>query len=99
MYLDRFGKGPMHTVTFVNGVVITTLLRDVFTPAERAMVDAGRADSVMNTRVQWQIATNEMFRDAVADAAGRRVISVMSGFDVGNDLASEVFVLEMAVNT
>lgn len=93
LYLDRYGKGPLHTETFVNGDVITTLLRDVFTPVEKAMVDDGRHDSVLVTRMQWQSATDSLFRKAVAEVTGRGVLAAVSGFDPVHDLATEVFVL------
>ena len=93
LFLDRFGKGPMQIETFVHGEVMTTLMRDVFTTAERSMVAAGRGDSVVSTRMQWQFATREMFKEAVTAAAGREVLFVVSGFDVEEEMATEVFVL------
>lgn len=94
LYLDTFGKGPLHTETFLNGDVVTTLLRDVFTVAENLLVDRGKVNSVLATRMEWQSATDERFRSAVACETGRRVIAAVSGFDPVNDLASEVFLLE-----
>jgi uncharacterized protein YbcI len=93
LYLDKFGKGPMHTETFIDGDVITTLLRDVFTPVEKALINDGRSDSVLANRMQWQSATDGLFRAAVAEATGRGVLAAISGFDAAHDLASEVFVL------
>ena len=93
LYLDKFGKGPLNTKTFVNGDVITTLLSEVFTPAEQAMIERDQADSVLATRMHWQRATDPMFRSAIAEATGRHVLAAISGFDPAHDLASEVFVL------
>lgn len=93
LYLDKFGKGPLHIETFVNGDVVTTLLRDVFTSAEKDMIARGRVDSVLATRVQWQSATDSLFRSAVAEATGRKVLAAISGFDAAHDLATEVFLL------
>lgn len=93
LYLDRYGKGPLHTETFINGDVVTTVLRDVFTPVEKAMVEDGRNDSVLVNRMQWQSATDEMFRSAVGEATGRNVLAAISGFDAVHDMATEVFVL------
>ncbi len=93
LYLDTFGKGPLHTETFINGDVVTTLLREVFTVAEKMLVDNGKVDAVLATRMQWQGATDQSFRSSVTDATGRRVIAAVSGFDAVNDMASEVFVL------
>ena len=93
LYLDRYGKGPLHTETFINGDVVTTLLRDVFTPVEKAMVEDGRNDSVLVNRMQWQSATDDMFRSVVGEAMGRGVLAAISGFDAVHDIATEVFVL------
>jgi len=41
LYLDTFGKGPLHADTFVNGEVVTTVMRDVFTDVEHALVAIG----------------------------------------------------------
>ena len=94
IYLDTFGKGPLHSTTFVNGDVITTLLREVFTPAEKWMVSEGKIETVLTTRMHWQRVTDSRFRAEVAEVTGRNVISAISGFDAERDLASEVFVLE-----
>jgi uncharacterized protein YbcI len=93
LYLDKYGKGPLHTETFVNGDVVTTILRDVFTPVEKAMVDDGRNDAVLVNRMQWQSATDHMFRSSVGEAMGRSVLAAVSGFDPVHDIATEVFVL------
>ena len=93
LYLDRYGKGPLHTDTFVNGDVVTTVMREVFTPVEKAMIDDGRNDAVLVNRMQWQSATDGMFRSAVSEATGRGVLAAVSGFDAVHDIATEVFVL------
>ena len=94
IYLDTFGKGPLHSTTFVNGDVITTLLREVFTPAEKFMVDEGKVETVLTTRMHWQRVTDSRFRAEVGGITGRNVLSAVSGFNAEGDLASEVFVLE-----
>ena len=96
LFLEKFGKGPLHVETFVHGDVVTTLMRDVFTIAERSLIQAGRADSVLTTRMLWQRATSEMFKDAVSAAAGRQVLSTISGFELDQEMATEVFVLAPA---
>ena len=93
LYLDKFGKGPLHAETFVNGDVISTVMRDVFTAAEHALVDGGHSDSVLNLRMLWQQATNEAFKAAIGQVTGRRVLTVAGGFEPTDDVATEVFVL------
>lgn len=93
LYLDKFGKGPLHAETFINGDVVTTVMRDVFTVAEKHMVAEGRSDSVLVTRMLWQQATMDSFKRAIEELTGRACLSVVSGFDVEADLATEVFLL------
>ena len=93
LYLDRYGKGPLRTETFINGDVVTTLLHDVFTPVEKAMIEDGRNDAVLVNRMQWQSATEAMFLSVVGEATGRSVLAAISGFDAVHDIATEVFVL------
>lgn len=88
LFLDKFGKGPMHIETFVQGDVMTTVMRDVFTTAERSLIDGGRADSVLTTRMLWQNATRDMFKEAVSVAAGRQVLSVVSGFELDQEMST-----------
>ena len=93
LYLDKFGKGPLHAQTRVHGDLATTVMRDVFTGAERALIDAGRADSVLTNRMLWQRATERDFKSTVTAACGRTVLTVVSGFAIDDDVATEVFVL------
>lgn len=91
LYLDKFGKAPVHAETRVHGDVATTVMRDVFTGAERAPIGGGRADGVLTTRMLWQRATEQDFKTKVSQACGRTVLTVVSGFAI--DVATEVFVL------
>ena len=55
-------------------------------------MDAGKAESVMVTRMAWQNATDAMFKEVVEVATGRSVLSAISGFEVDQELATEVFI-------
>ena len=94
IYLDSFGKGPLRSDTYLNGHVITTLLREVFTPAEKLLAGDGKAETVLATRIQWQRLTAPEFKARVEVLTGRIVKTTISGFDIDNDFATEVFVLE-----
>ena len=86
----------MQIESFINGDVVTTLMRDVFTIAERSMIGAGMGDSVLNTRMRWQDATMASFKAEVSAATGREVLTVVSGFELNEEIATEVFVLAPA---
>lgn len=92
LYLDKFGKGPLHASTHCHGDIAVTLLRDILTPAEKALVGAGKSESVMVTRMAWQNATDHMFKSTVEEATGRSVLTAISGFEVKQELATEYFV-------
>ena len=96
LYLETFGKGPMRVETYLNQDVVTTVLHEVFTVAEKLMVEEGKLDSVLSTRMHWQRVTDARFRACIGAATGRHVIAAVSGFDPVHDFASEVFVLEPA---
>ncbi len=93
LYLDKFGKGPMHSETFVNGNVLTTVMHDVFTAVERELVANGKSDSVLTNRMLWQEATDAVFKEAVGRVTGRDVLTVVSGYEVHREVATEVFIL------
>lgn len=96
LFLEKFGKGPMHVETLLIGDVALALMRDVLTVAERTLLAQGSQDVVLTTRMLWQRATEDMFRQEISQATGRLVLNVISGFDLDHDLASEVFVFAPA---
>jgi uncharacterized protein YbcI len=93
LYLDKFGKGPMRAETAIYGDLIVTVLREVYTPAEKAMIQAGKEDSVLVTRMLWQHSTDLVFKEGVASVTGREVLVAIRGSELEHDMASEIFVL------
>ena len=72
---------------------MVTVLRAILTPGEKMMVEDGRWESVLLSRILWQDATDEAFRESVARLVKRPVLTAISGFELRNDMATEVFVL------
>ncbi len=93
LYLDRFGKGPLRAETVICGDLVVTLLGGVSTLAERGMIEAGKQDSVLATRMLWQQSTNLLFKAGVTRVTGREVLVAISGYELDHDMASEVSVL------
>jgi uncharacterized protein YbcI len=93
LYLDKYGKGAVRTETSIRDDVIVTVLYDIFTPAEKALIEGGMRDSVLITRQLWQHATEALFRESVSRATGRTVVAAVSGFAIPEGMATEVFVL------
>jgi uncharacterized protein YbcI len=93
IYLDKFGKGAVRVETSIREDLIVTVLYDIFTPAEKAMIEHGKGDSVLTTRQLWQHMTEGVFRETVGNVTGRTVVAAVSGFAIPEGMGTEVFVL------
>jgi uncharacterized protein YbcI len=97
LYKEQFGRGPETVWTRYSGPdVIVTILGNSLTPVERTLLQMGEEQRLRDIRMMFQYATEPQFRAAVEAITGRRVVGFMSGIDVHNDLASEVFTLAPA---
>jgi uncharacterized protein YbcI len=95
LYKEQFGRGPETVRTHQCGPnTILTILGNSLSPVETRMREMGEVQRLRDTRVMFQHATEQRFREAVEQITGRRVIGFMSGIDVEHDLSSEVFTLE-----
>jgi uncharacterized protein YbcI len=95
LYKESYGKGPTRARTYWHDDVITVVVRGGFTPDERTLREAGRAEPVLEHRVQFHQAMRTRFRQEVEQLTGRTVIGVMSGVQVEEpEMAAQVFVLE-----
>lgn len=95
LYKDLFGRGPTRARTeFAGPDIIICSLENTFTPAERRLVEMGEHQRLRDTRLYFQAATEEKFREAVERATGRKVRAFLSGLDADTDVCAEVFYLE-----
>jgi uncharacterized protein YbcI len=97
LYKELFGRGPTKARTdFANPDTILCTLENSLTPAERALVEMGEHQRLRDTRMYFQHATEERFREVVETVTGRQVRAFISGLDTGQDVAVEIFYLEAA---
>jgi uncharacterized protein YbcI len=95
LYKEQFGRGPTKTRThFAGPDVLITTLEDSMTPAERNLVAMGENHRLRDTRMFFQHATEDLFRETVEEITGRKVRAFVSGIDTTHDVSSEVFYLE-----
>jgi uncharacterized protein YbcI len=94
LHRTHYGRGAKRTRTIMGADYIICFLEDVYTPVERTLIDAGRFDTVRETRNAFQDTMREAFSDAVEDAVGRKVIGFLSQVHVDPDLSIETFILE-----
>jgi uncharacterized protein YbcI len=99
LYKEQFGRGPTKAKTeFAGPDTVLCTLEDSLTPAERSLVAMGEHQRLRDTRLYFQYATEDQFREVVERVLGRKVRGFVSGMDTEQDIASEVFYLE-AVDT
>jgi uncharacterized protein YbcI len=93
MHREFYGRGAATTRTLIDGDYVVTVLEDVYTPAERTLIDAGEQDVVEQSRSAFQRAMQPRFTGAVEDVMGRKVIAFVSQVHFDPDLSVETFVL------
>ena len=64
------------------------------TPAERNLVAMGEHQRLRDTRMFFQYASEDQFRESVEQITGRKVWAFVSGIDTQRDVSTEVFYLE-----
>lgn len=92
IYAEYFGRGPTKAKTSWHEDFVLCVLEDVFTRAERILVDGGRFDRVRLTRQAFQEEIEPMFREVVEKATGRRVDACLSQVTEAG-IAAEIFLL------
>ena len=98
IYKEQFGRGPTRARSFwVGPDLLTTVLEDTLTQAERRLVEMGEHERLRDSRTFFQYATTRQFCDSVERITGRTVRAFVSGIDTQVDgLSMESFVLHPA---
>jgi uncharacterized protein YbcI len=98
LHREHYGRGATKARTVQHERYVTCFLEDIFTAAERTLVDAGRFDTVRETRTVFQDTMRPRFVAIVEQLTGRRVEAFMSQIHADPDFALEAFVLDEAPN-
>src|SRR3954462_8666755 len=95
LYKDQFGRGPNRVRTYwCSDDVLTTVLEETLTPAERSLATLGEHQRLRDTRMFFQYATVSEFCEPVERFTGRTVKAFISGIDtVVEGMALETFIL------
>jgi uncharacterized protein YbcI len=95
IYKEQFGRGPTHSrALWSSDDVLTVVLEDTLTPAERTLVVMGQHERLRETRMFFQYASVREFCEPVERLTGRTVRAFISGIDseVGG-VSIETFIL------
>jgi uncharacterized protein YbcI len=96
IYADYVGRGPTRARTVVNTNVITVVLQDTLTKAERRLVEHGKEEAVVAGRRVFQSTMKSDLVGAVEDLCNASVVAFLSDHQAQPDYAVEVFVLDSA---
>jgi uncharacterized protein YbcI len=94
LHRTHYGRGPTRARTVMGSDYVICFLEEVYTPVERTLINAGRFDTVRETRNAFQDTMREGFSEAVEKIVGRKVVGFLSQVHVNPDLAIETFILE-----
>lgn len=93
LHRDYYGRGATTTRTVHQRNYVIVFLEDIYTLAERTLIDAGDWETVKTTRQAFQMAMTSTFVEAVEQIMGRKVVAFLSQVHRDPDLAAEIFVL------
>ena len=88
------GRGPTKAKAVITRDLVTVVLQDTLTKAERSLAEAGKADMVLQMRQEFQRTMREDLIAAIEINIERNVFAFLSGNHIDPDVAVEVFVLE-----
>jgi uncharacterized protein YbcI len=90
------GRGATQARTHFNDDLVTVVVQDLMTKAERSLIRDGRSELVLETRRAFQVAMRDDLSAAVEEITGRKVIAFLSANHVDPDIAIESFMLAPA---
>ena len=90
---EFYGRGPTGAKSYYQDDLVVCVLRGGFSRVEETLFDGGRANAVIQQRMEFQEVMRKRFESVIEDATGRRVIGFMSGNQQDPDLMCEVFIL------
>jgi len=94
LHREHYGRGPDTVRTILGEDHVICFLEDIYTPAERTLLEAGETDAVREARLAFQRAMEGRFVEAIETATGRSVRAFLSQTHIAPDISCEVFVLE-----
>jgi uncharacterized protein YbcI len=93
IHAQYYGRGPTKAKTIWRDEILICVLQDIFTKAERLLVDGGRFEEVRAHRIAFQDEVEPLFRQCVEQRTGHRVVSFLSQISI-DGAACEVFILD-----
>lgn len=99
LHARLYGRGPTRAKTYLQRDYVLVLLEEVFTPAERTLISAGKGDLVQSTRTAFQEAVAAESVEVVEQATGRSVRAFINRVHLETEVAVELFLFEPQADT
>ena len=97
LHARLYGRGPTRAKTYITQDYLLSVLEEIFTPAERTLIAAGKGEHVQTTRTAFQDAVKDSFVEIVERTTGRPVRTLVSQVDLETGVAIELFLFAPAV--
>ena len=94
LHARMYGRGPTKARSYLQRDYALCVLQEVFTQAERTLVEAGSGEHVRDTRLKFGDALREEFVAIAERVTGRTVRVFVSQVDPDADVAAELFLFE-----
>jgi uncharacterized protein YbcI len=91
LHARLYGRGPTRAKTYITGDYALSVLEEIFTPAERTLIAAGKGEHVQTTRMAFQEAVQADFVSIVEETTGREVRALVSQVHLETGVAIELF--------
>ena len=94
LFAEYLGRGPTRARTSFGRDLVTVVLEETLTKAERRLVAEGEVEAVLATRRTFQRTMRDDLVAAVERLTGRSVTAFLSDQHANPDVSVEIFVLE-----
>ena len=94
IHAKHYGRGPTKARAHLHADFGLVVLEDVYTQAERTLIDAGKFEHVSNMRVAFQDALSAEFIAAAEEITGRTVRGFVSQSIEAPEISVELFLFE-----
>jgi uncharacterized protein YbcI len=87
------GRGPTNARTYMDGDVVTVILKDLLTKGERSLVEDGHTEQVLSMRLAFQQTMRDDLVAGLESLLERKVEAFLSANHTNPDIAIETFLL------
>lgn len=94
LFAEYLGRGPTRARTSFGRDLVTVVLEETLTKAERRLVAEGETEAVLATRRTFQRTMRDDLVSAVEALTGRSVSAFLSDQHANPDVSVEVFILK-----